>query len=113
VSREDLRAQGLAELIADVEFCRTHQCRPAKFAEHASTASDFFYQVREFAAAEEILDGAIQVLPLACSSSSHSALFPNGPLCSSPVAGNRCISLRLRSRALRGGGLGSVYSLYL
>jgi hypothetical protein len=49
------------ELLADVEFCRTHQCRPARFAEHACTAADFFYQVNAFEEAEQTLGAAIQV----------------------------------------------------
>jgi hypothetical protein len=52
---------GVAELLADIEFCRTHQCRPSKFAEHASTAADFFYKTQSFDEAEKTLDAAIQV----------------------------------------------------
>jgi hypothetical protein len=58
--REDVR-KGLDLLLSDVEFCRTHQCRPSQFAEHASTAADFFYQVEAFEEAEKTLDAAIQV----------------------------------------------------
>lgn len=57
---EDVR-KGVDELLADVEFCRTHQCRPARFAEHACTAADFFYQVNAFEEAEQTLGAAIQV----------------------------------------------------
>ena len=52
---------GVKELLDDVEFCRTHQCRPAKVAEHASTAADFFYQTNRFDEAEKTLAVAIQV----------------------------------------------------
>jgi hypothetical protein len=53
-------AGGVCELLADVAFCRAHAVRPAKFAEHASTAADFFFQVQRFEEAEATLIEAIQ-----------------------------------------------------
>lgn len=54
-------AEGVQALLEDIEWVRQHQCRPAKFAEHASTAADFCYQTQQYEAAEQTLLPAIQV----------------------------------------------------
>lgn len=60
----ELQDKGLKELKQDVAFCMSHQCRPLKVAEHASTAADFFFQLQSFDAAEEMLDVGVQVIRL-------------------------------------------------
>ena len=64
--------KGVKQLQSDVLYCATHNCRPAKYAEHASTAADFFFQVSAFEEAEHMLDGAIQVPFGSCSLISRS-----------------------------------------
>ena len=56
-------AAGITDLMDDLKFCREKTVRPAKFAEHVSTAADFFYQVSAFEQAEEVLPSAIQACP--------------------------------------------------
>lgn len=71
MNQQAIVQRGVKDMLENVKFCQEHEIRPARFAEHASTASDFFFQVNAFREAEETLDGAIQVRAALCAYALH------------------------------------------